>query len=130
MNGINVPELVYKFLSEDEELSNLIDVDNNIVPLMTPPTNFPFIMFKRESVDPIYTKDGLSEDLVRIRITVVDTDYYNACNILSNVRRILEYKSFKDENFYISLITVDGIYEDYAENSFIQTIDIDFKIQY
>ena len=130
MTGVDLPQLIYSLLSSDEELQQMVDVENNIVPLMTPPTNYPFVMYTRDSVQPIYTKDGLSEDVVLVSITVVDDGYINACKIVSRIRDLLEYKSYHDNNFDISLIEVSGVYEDFSQDAYIQTLTLNVKIKY
>ena len=130
MTGVDLPQLIYSLLSSDEELQQMVDVENNIVTLMTPPTNYPFVRDTRDSVQPIYTKDGLSEDVVMVSITVVDDDYINACKIVSRIRDLLEYKSYHDNNFDISLIEVSGVYEDFSQDAYIQTLTLNVKIKY
>ena len=59
-NSILVSKYIRRFLAENSEVSQFIDV-NKIFPLIAnAETSFPFIVYQRSSLTPVYTKDILT----------------------------------------------------------------------
>ena len=73
--------------------------------------------------------DGRSFDNVEVSIVVVSDDYEQSINIMSDVRELFEFSSFKDEQITIPLISVDSITEDFQDNAYIQEMILKFEVE-
>lgn len=125
--GITINEYISKFLLSSEELLEKV-TEENIIPLTTPPTNFPFVVYFRTALDPEYTKDGWARDKIKLQITVVSKFYDEACEIAQIIRELLEWKTYRDENIFIKDIILLSADEDFSENSFIQDLLFELEI--
>ena len=121
MSAIGINKLVYNLLINDDVLREL--VSDKIYPLIAEEeTSFPFIIFKKNSIQTEYTKDGRVFDDVNISVIAIATDYFTTVNI-ERVREILECsKEFAQ-------CRVSGVVEDYIDNAFIHEISFNIKIK-
>lgn len=135
-NSILVGKYLYSIMSSNIEVSSLVDTDK-ILPLLALgqeengeyiDIKFPFIVYTREDLTPIYTKDILTENIVKFTILCADKDYENAMNIANAVRHSLEGKRYSDENIRISTIRLESIQEDLIENAYVQTLHFSFSV--
>ena len=127
ITGIEINKYFKKILQEDSIISSLVK-KSNIQPLVLAPTNYPFVSFTHEAIEPDYTKDGQVFDNVIEVVAVVDTDYERSINIISRIRELFEYKSFTDEYIKIPDFTVVSIDEDVISNAFVQHIIFKFEV--
>lgn len=135
-NSILVGKYLYSILSQNTEVTNLVD-DDKILPLLAMgqedngefvDIKFPFIVYTREDITPVYTKDILTENLVKFTILCVDKDYINCLDVANAVRHALEGKRYSDENIRIFTIKLDSIQEDLIENAYVQTLHFSFSV--
>lgn len=129
-NGIHINKYIKKWLQSSDEILALVP-KKNIAPLVMEPTEFPLITFEHGTIEPDYAHlpDGRVVDKVQVSIVVVANDYEESIDIMSAVRNVFEYKSFKDEFIYIPLISIASIEEDFANNAYIQEMILDFEIE-
>lgn len=131
-NSILIGKYIYRFLSTDPNILELVDAEN-IFPLLGNikldgqgnPTDvtFPFITFERTAVKPIYTKYvGVTDNEVTIAISCVTIDYDQSVDIANAIRECFEGKRYEDETIVIENIMIDDISEDYAMNAYMQHI--------
>lgn len=127
--SISISKHVYKRLSEDEDLIQA--VGERIYPLSTlSETSFPFIVYRRNSLVPESTKDRYSTgDAVTVEIAVVSDNYLSSVNIAQSVRRALEYKWAKYEDFSVTDARLMSADEDFIEDTFIQRLVFSFKTE-
>lgn len=136
-NSILVGKYIYQALSNDDTLTALVSSDK-IFPLkakvqVNPETGdeeditFPFIVYARESLTPIYTKDMLTSNQVKFTIIAVSDEYEESLEIANAVRNCLECKVYQDNNINISRIKLDTISEETIDEAFIQTIGFSFE---
>ena len=130
MKGIKVNKYIKKILSEDEELTKIVAV-KNIKAMVLQPTQYPFISFKRKSLEVEYTKDIPTEDKVMVEIICVSNDYTQTIDMAQRVRDILDFHVYKDskEKVFISQIRMFDVEEDTVEDAFVQTLTFEFRIQ-
>lgn len=135
-NSILVGKYLYSILSQDVEVTALVD-SNKILPLLAigqedngefVDIKFPFITYTREDITPVYTKDMLTDNIVKFTILCVDKDYINSLNVANAVRHALECKRYSDENIKIFSIKLESIQEDLIENAYVQTLHFSFSV--
>ena len=123
MTAISINKHIYSILVNDEVLKGL--VGEKIYPLVAEEeTTFPFIIFRRNSIQTEYTKDGRVNDTVEISITAVANDYVTTVNILERVRELIEC----NRSLFISA-KLTNVSEDYIDNAYIQEIIFSIKIK-
>lgn len=124
--SILINKAVYGILSGSTELATI--VGTKIFPIVAnESTSFPFVVYKRISVEPSYSKDGPVEDLNTITIIAVSDNYSQGIDIAEIIRTELENKTGTFNEVKIIDSKVDNIDEDYIENTFIQSVT--FKIR-
>lgn len=130
MKGLLINKYLHKILTEDEELSQMVNPDN-IKALILSPTNYPFVSFKRNSIETLYSKDIPYEDRVNVDIIAVSDNYTESLNIAQRIREILEYHAYKDseDNILITYMVMKDSGEDTISNAFVQTLNFEFHIQ-
>ena len=135
-NSILVGKYLYSILSQDAEVTALVD-SNKILPLLAMgqedngefvDIKFPFITYTREDITPVYTKDYLTDNIVKFTILCVDKDYINSLDVANAVRHALECKRYSDENIKIFSIKLESIQEDLIENAYVQTLHFSFSV--
>ena len=128
-NSILVSKYIRRFLVENEEVQGLIDV-NKIFPLIAnADTTFPFIVFQRSNLMPIYTKDILTENQITMVIIVVSNDYIQSLDLANAVRHALEGNIYRDNDIVISAMKMESITEETLEDDYIQRMVFTFNVQ-
>lgn len=125
-NSILCGKYLRRFLTENVELSALIDTKKIFPLLANPDTTFPFIVYSRINLIPIYTKDLLSDNQVSFAIIVVSDKYNESLEIANAVRHSLEGYRFRDEYINIYPIKLESIYEETQEDAYIQRMTFTF----
>lgn len=122
-NSILIGKYIYKFLTEDDNINKI--TKGNIFPLVANEnTNYPFIVFSRTSIVPVYDKDGAYQDNVEAQIICVSDDYSKGVDLANSVRNLLEFKHFEDTSIHISKIIVSNVSESYVEDAYLQIISL------
>ena len=127
--SISISAHIYKKLSDSAELAKL--VGNKIYAISTKTeTSFPFVIYKRSSLIPEYTKDRYGTgDTVSVEIVIASDNYLNSVTIAEEIRKSLENKRGKYDNFDVidaKLVSAD---EDFIEDTFIQRLVFSFKTE-
>lgn len=115
---IKIGSTVYKILSEDAEVAEM--VGDKIFPLVADKdTTFPFIVFKKDSYKPEYTKDGISNKRAVVEIIIASEDYKESVEIAERV-----FKAIAAKSKYFKL---EDNTEDYLNDTFLQSLT--YKIE-
>lgn len=119
MDSLRIGKEIYSLLNGCETLTKL--VGNRIYPIIVEKeTSYPFIVYRRTTIIPDYTKDFHFKDSVLLDIICVSNDYSESIDIASIVRELLEDKRFKQLG--IDSIKVESAEEDFIDDAYIQTI--------
>ena len=119
MDSLRIGKEIYSLLNGCEALTKL--VGNRIYPIIVEKeTSYPFIVYRRTTIIPDYTKDFHFKDSVLLDIICVSNDYSESIDIASIVRGLLEDKRFKQLG--IDSIKVESAEEDFIDDAYIQTI--------
>ena len=125
-NSILINKYIYSKLSNSNELKKY--VDSKIYPLVAEnTTTFPFVTYYRDNISPIsFTKDGYCQDEVYFTINVVSDHYTQTLEIANIIRKLMEGLR-GDDNIYDCHMT--NIDENFVENSYVQTLQFQCKVE-
>jgi len=127
-NSILAGKYLRKILIENEELMELISA-NKIFPLLAnADTTFPFIVYSRNNITPVYTKDILTDNNAVFTVIVVSDKYTESLDIANAVRHSLEGYRYKDETINIYPIKLDSISEETMDDAYIQRMMFSFSV--
>jgi len=125
--SLQIGKAIYSLLNANENL--VAKTGNKIFPLISEiDTTFPFIIYKRTSVTPIYTKDYLTEDELTVEVVVASDKYNEAVEIADLVRDSLEGKKGTYSDLTIKSIRMKEADEDYTQDTFIQNLNFIIKV--
>lgn len=121
--SIQIGKAIYSILSADAELSAL--VGDRIFPLIAiSETEYPFIVFRRDSILPSYSKDGINSDVTTVSILCVSSDYAQSALVADLTLSALSGKRGTFEGEIIDSIRLIEASEDFQEDAFVQSIKI------
>ena len=125
--SLQVGKAIYTLLSSNQQLVSM--VDGNIFPLIAEiNTTFPFIVYKRESVTPQYSKDYWTSDEVMINVMVASNDYVQSIEIADLVRQSLDQKQGEYSGIKIRDLRLIQADEDFIDDTYIQYLTFKIKI--
>ena len=120
---------VYKKLSDSTELAKLISDKIYAISTKTE-ISFPFVIYRRNSLVPEYTKDRYGTgDTVSVEVAVASDNYLNSVTIAEEVRKALENKRGQYDNFNVIDAKLISANEDFIEDTFIQSLVFSFKTE-
>ena len=110
-------------------LSNISGLTvTGIYPIIAPEkTELPFIVFERDSVNPLYTKDGLVGNETGVTIYLLSNDYTQSIDFADKIRLAFERQKISYSGITVNgcdLISCDEAFNDYA---YIQKLTFQFK---
>lgn len=127
--SLSIGAHVYKRLSDSTELAKLVSDKIYAISTKTE-TSFPFVVYKRSSLVPEYTKDRYGTgDTVSVEVVVASDNYLNAVTIAEEVRKALENKRGQYDNFNVIDANLMSADEDFIEDTFIQYLVFSFKTE-
>ena len=125
--SIMLGKLIYKLLSNDELLSQVV-TPKKIFPLVAnADTTYPFIVYARTSLRVDYCKEGITENSVEFQVIAVSDNYVESLEVANRIRGVLELLRYKDETIYISECKLSSVSEEYMEDAFIQRLIFTIK---
>ena len=114
MTGISINKQIYNILSGDTQLSGV-----TFYPIIAPEqTNYPFLVYKREEVSPLYAKSTICGDTVIVNITIVDDKYTTTVGYAERVRELFEYRR---DNYFREVVLTNSI-EGWEDNGYYQKL--------
>lgn len=114
MTGISVNKKIYQILSGDTQLSGV-----TFYPIIAPEeTKFPFLVYRRDEIDPIYAKNIACGDSVLITITIVDVKYSTTVTYAERVRELLELRK---DDYFKGVVLTDSA-EGWEDNGYFQKL--------
>lgn len=124
---IDLGKYIYSVLSTDDTLH--ASLGTKIYPLVADnDTKFPFVVYKRLSLESNGCKDGYYQDIAEYQITVITDKYAPGLEIAQRIRFLLE----RQDVSYGEDITIDSVLsfatEDYNDG-FVQTLHFRFTVK-
>lgn len=127
--SLSIGAHVYKKLSDSTELAKLISDKIYAISTKTE-ISFPFVIYRRNSLIPEYTKDRYGTgDTVSVEVAVASDNYLNSVTIAEEVRKALENKRGQYDNFNVIDAKLISANEDFIEDTFIQSLVFSFKTE-
>lgn len=127
--SLSIGEHIYKKLSNSTELTKLVSDKIYAISTKTE-TSFPFVIYKRGSLTPEYTKDRYGTgDTVSVEVVVASDNYSNSVTIAEEVRKSLETKRGSYNDFDVIDAKLMSADEDFIEDTFIQRLVFSFKTE-
>ena len=127
--SLSIGAHVYKKLSDSTELAKLISDKIYAISTKTE-ISFPFVIYRRNSLVPEYTKDRSGTgDTVSVEVAVASDNYLNSVTIAEEVRKALENKRGQYDNFNVIDAKLISANEDFIEDTFIQSLVFSFKTE-
>jgi hypothetical protein len=121
MKSIETGKAIYNILKDS--------VQTKVFPLVVEDgTEYPFIVYRRNGVNSICTKDFHLEDEIAVDILCISNDYKESVEVAKTVLSALEDKQFATYN--IISIKLNNAYEDYVDNTFVQTLEFTITIKH
>lgn len=129
-NSINIWKYIRPYLTQNADLQALMDTKNILPLVVNENTPYPFIVYRRDSINVIYTKTiGAFDNRVSISLDVYSNDYEESCNVANVVRNILEQLKISNEEIVINELEVVNVYEQYTQDGFKQTIQLQALVE-
>lgn len=127
--SLSISKHIYAKLSESEALKPL--VGDKIFAISTKEaTTFPFVVYKRNSLTPAYTKDRYDTgDNATVEVVVVSDNYFESVEIAEVIRLTLENKRGKYDSFNVTGARLDSADEDFIDDTFIQRLAFSFDTE-
>lgn len=123
INSLNIGKYIYSTLTNSD------DINCKVYPLVADnDAKFPFIVYKRTNLISRSCKDGSYEDEITVEIVVVCDKYSDSINIATTIRNLLERQSVQFENLEINDGVLSFANEEYSNNTYIQRLQFNFKI--
>lgn len=123
MKNFKIGKELANILLADEEVKR--SLDNKVFPLVANAgTSFPFLVYRRSG----YRTDGNKDygnEIVSVEIAVLAQKYEESVNVADVVADALNGKNTE----IIDDIKIVNIYEDFAEDTYIQKMSIDIYIK-
>lgn len=109
---IRLGETIYNILSNDESVTDIVGA--KIYPMVADvSTTFPFIVYRKASYTPTYTKDGITSKDGVFEIVIASDRYNQSVELADRVNNA--FTAYRN-------IRLNSNSEDYIENTFIQTL--------
>lgn len=118
--ALSINKYIYNILSSDEELRKM--VGNNIYPVIAEDNvTYPFVIFKRQAITPVYAKNALQYDTCTFSVAIVTNTYIQTIEIAERVRTILDCYNGNGLN----QVRLQSINEDYIDDAYVQDLTFD-----
>lgn len=115
--GLSISKNIYSILSGDTQLSG-----TTLYPIVAPEeVKFPYLVYKRTDIQPIYAKNVICGDRARVEINIVSDKYSQTVSIAERVRELLEYRK---DNFFKEVF-LKSAEEGWNDFGYFQTITFD-----
>lgn len=119
VTGLSITQHIYDILSQDEVLSGISS------PIIAEEkTEFPFVLYKRSELRPIYSKMMKAGDAVGFEFAVVSNKYFETVEIAERIRKIFELR----RDGYMGETQLMSATENYGSDAYEQRLVFSTKI--
>lgn len=127
MTTIQIGKVINALLNADRGLSEMIG--NRVFPLVSKEgTQYPFVVYRRNSVTPTYCKDGLASETASVDIVIASNTYTNSIEVADRVRAAIDKRACVFQDTTVSNIEMTTAEEDFVDDTYIQTLNFNFTI--
>lgn len=126
MNVLHAGAIIKRLLLDSSANEHL---KGRIYPIVAPSTNYPFVVYRRSSVKPVYTKDRLSPtDTATIELAVMETNYNRSVTVMNAVFEALQGYSGTVEDIEVSEIRMISSEEDFEGDCYNQIMIFEIDV--
>lgn len=127
MTTIQIGKVINALLNADRGLSEMIG--NRVFPLVSKEgTQYPFVVYRRNSVTPTYCKDGLASETASVDIVIASNTYTNSIEVADRVRAAIDKRACVFQDTTVTNIEMTTAEEDFVDDTYIQTLNFNFTI--
>ena len=127
MTTIQIGKVINALLNADSGLSEMIG--NRVFPIVSKEgTQYPFVVYRRNSVTPTYCKDGLASETASVDIVIASNTYTNSIEVADRVRAAIDKRACVFQGTTVSNIEMTTAEEDFVDDTYIQTLNFNFTI--
>lgn len=127
MTTIQIGKVINALLNADRSLSEMIG--NRVFPIVSKEgTQYPFVVYRRNSVTPTYCKDGLASETASVDIVIASNTYTNSIEVADRVRAAIDKRACVFQDTTVSNIEMTTAEEDFVDDTYIQTLNFNFTI--
>ena len=124
---LSISKHIHSVLNADETVSGLIA--GRIYPLGTKTdTEFPFVVYERDSVSPTYTKDGMAYVRSYCTILCAGETHAESLALANAVVAALDGATASYDGFDVTRAAATGAGESYVSGAFIQEVEFSYTI--
>ena len=128
MNFLGISEHVHKTLSQSASLKRMIG--DKIHPIVTKrEVDFPFVVYKRDSIAPEYDKSGKATVTTTVNVYVLAETYTESVEIAEEVIKSLNRVYADYDKFSVIGASLTSANEDYVSQTYVQQLTFNFIIQ-
>ena len=121
--ALSINKYIYNILTNDVQLSEM--VGKKIYPVIAEESvTFPFVIFKRTAIAPIYAKNAPHYDNCSFSVAVVTNTYIQTVEIAERVRTILECYTGDD----LKQVRLSSVNEEFIDDAYIQELNFECVI--
>lgn len=125
--SLKIGKAIYSILSNYEPITNKIG--KKIFPLVSElNTTFPFIVYKRSTIETQYTKDLKCAESVLVDFVIASDNYEESINVAQILRDCLENTRGRYADIVIKKIRLEDSDEDYNEDTYLQYLTFKFSL--
>ena len=127
MTTIQIGKVITALLNADTNLVEMIG--NRVFPIVSKEgTQYPFVVYRRNSVTPTYCKDGLASETASVDIVIASNTYTNSIEVADLVRAAIDKRACVYQGTTVSNIEMTTAEEDFVDDTYIQTLNFNFTI--
>lgn len=127
MTTIQIGKVINALLNADRSLSEMIG--NRVFPIVSKEgTQYPFVVYRRNSVTPTYCKDGLASETASVDIVIASNTYTNSIEVADRVRAAIDKRACVFQDTTVTNIEMTTAEEDFVDDTYIQTLNFNFTI--
>lgn len=127
MTTIQIGKVINALLNADSGLSEMIG--SRVFPIVSKEgTQYPFVVYRRNSVTPTYCKDGLASETASVDIVIASNTYTNSIEVADRVRAAIDKRACVFQDTTVSNIEMTTAEEDFVDDTYIQTLNFNFTI--
>lgn len=127
MTTIQIGKVINALLNADRALSEMIG--NRVFPIVSKEgTQYPFVVYRRNSVTPTYCKDGLASETASVDIVIASNTYTNSIEVADRVRAAIDKRACVFQDTTVTNIEMTTAEEDFVDDTYIQTLNFNFTI--
>lgn len=127
MTTIQIGKVINALLNADSGLSEMIG--SRVFPIVSKEgTQYPFVVYRRNSVTPTYCKDGLVSETASVDIVIASNTYTNSIEVADRVRAAIDKRACVFQDTTVTNIEMTTAEEDFVDDTYIQTLNFNFTI--